>query len=310
MKPTPLIRFSLLALLCLLSRLLLAAAPAPVPSPSGGFPLTELGQRADQQHAPPGPALAHGQATLDVPLQALRGRVGPEGLRVESTSATEGGGVFSLTPTRVDAGGAATVLGAGRVTTRDRAVWLDRGPVAEVFTASGDGLRQDFIVKTRPVGPGPLSLTLAVQGATARQKGENIALTLPGQRELVYHGLKVTDAEGKELKAQLSRRDEHTLVIAVNEAQARYPLTLDPTISDADWQVMNPGLPGANGQVSAFAHDSVNGKLYVGGVFTAIGAVLANGVAVWDGSGWSALGSGLERKKTALCDFQWVNAIL
>ena len=46
-------------------------------------------------------------------------------------------------------------------------------------------------------------------------------------------------------------------------------------ISDADWQVLHPGLPGANNSVLAVAYDSATSKLYVGGEFTAIGSVLA-----------------------------------
>jgi hypothetical protein len=36
-----------------------------------------------------------------------------------------------------------------------------------------------------------------------------------------------------------------------------------------------------------------SGNLYIGGNFTAAGGVAANYVAKWDGSKWSALGSGL-----------------
>lgn len=52
------------------------------------IPLAELGQRADKQQAPPKPVLEQGQATLNAPLQALRGKIGPHGLTVESTSAS------------------------------------------------------------------------------------------------------------------------------------------------------------------------------------------------------------------------------
>jgi hypothetical protein len=63
--------------------------------------------------------------------------------------------------------------------------------------------------------------------------------------------------------------------------------------SDADWISMG-GLPGANDQgvVHATAMDG-SGNLYVGGAFKVIGNVVANGIAKWNGSTWSALGSGM-----------------
>ena len=64
------------------------------------------------------------------------------------------------------------------------------------------------------------------------------------------------------------------------------------TFSDADWVSLNPGMPGANGSVSAIAVDG-SGNVYVGGSFTMIGTVPANHIAKWDGSAWSALGSGI-----------------
>jgi hypothetical protein len=67
---------------------------------------------------------------------------------------------------------------------------------------------------------------------------------------------------------------------------------IDPTFSDADWVSLNPGLPGANGTVRAIAVDG-SGNVYVGGSFAAIGTVPANNIARWNGSAWSALGSGV-----------------
>ena len=51
-------------------------------------------------------------------------------------------------------------------------------------------------------------------------------------------------------------------------------------------------IPGVNGYVNALALDG-SGNLYAGGDFTTAGGVSANRVAKWNGSKWSALGSGL-----------------
>ncbi|WP_295443191.1 hypothetical protein [uncultured Thiodictyon sp.] len=74
---------------------------------------------------------------------------------------------------------------------------LERGPLTEILTASGDGLRQDFVVEQAPAGKEPLTLTLALEGATASAAPAGVALTLPGGRQLSYHRLHITDAAGQ-----------------------------------------------------------------------------------------------------------------
>ena len=50
-------------------------------------------------------------------------------------------------------------------------------------------------------------------------------------------------------------------------------------------------IPGANGYVVALV--AYDGNLYAGGKFRSIGGVMANNIAKWDGTSWSALGSGI-----------------
>ena len=52
------------------------------------------------------------------------------------------------------------------------------------------------------------------------------------------------------------------------------------------------GLPGANGAVLAMVSDNA-GNVYVGGDFTHVDGLRVNHIAQWDGSSWSALGSGM-----------------
>jgi hypothetical protein len=63
------------------------------------------------------------------------------------------------------------------------------------------------------------------------------------------------------------------------------------TFSDANWITMG-GVPGANSTVLAALSDG-SGNLYIGGGFTLLGNVIANGIAQWNGSIWSTLGSGV-----------------
>src|SRR5213594_1670124 len=70
------------------------------------------------------------------------------------------------------------------------------------------------------------------------------------------------------------------------------------TFSDANWISMG-GLAGANGQLRAAVIDD-SGNLYIGGDFTAVGDVIANHIAKWNGSSWTALGSGMNSNVYAL----------
>src|SRR5439155_6092777 len=97
----------------------------------------------------------------------------------------------------------------------------------------------------------------------------------------------------------MARPTRLTLALVVNDADAVYPIRIDPTFSDANWTSMNHSIPGANGPVTAVVVDSW-GNPYIGGGFTFVGDVFAPNIAKWDGSSWSALGSGLNSTVTAL----------
>jgi hypothetical protein len=174
---------------------------------------------------------------------------------------------------------------------------------------SVDGVRQDFVIESPPLNrqgstlnqsAGELRVELALSGAWAEATASGARLTLEGSRRaLAYSRLRVADATGRELTARLEVLSPDRLAVSVADANAIYPVRIDPTFSDADWVSLNPGLPGANNQVSAIVVDGT-GNVYVGGSFTFIGAVPANYIAKWDGSAWSALGSGMSGTVNAL----------
>jgi hypothetical protein len=89
------------------------------------------------------------------------------------------------------------------------------------------------------------------------------------------------------------------LAIVVDDAGAEYPVRIDPTFSDANWISLNPSIPGANSTVYAAVADS-SGNLYIGGSFTFVGDAKVNYIAKWNGTIWSALGSGMNGTVNAL----------
>ena len=135
-----------------------------------------------------------------------------------------------------------------------------------------DGVRQDFIVEQAPLSPpaGELVVKLAVAGANVEPASAGARLELDHSgRKIAYSRLRVTDATGRELPARIevaSGGDEATsldswsmgenqelslltpgpakdeLAVVVNDAEAVYPVRIDPTFSDANWVSMG-GLP-------------------------------------------------------------------
>jgi len=59
-------------------------------------------------------------------------------------------------------------------------------------------------------------------------------------------------------------------------------------------------MPGTNGAIHALVTDPTTGFIYAGGDFTTVGSVTTNGIAMWSGSSWWALGSGVDGDVTAL----------
>ena len=64
-----------------------------------------------------------------------------------------------------------------------------------------------------------------------------------------------------------------------------------------------------NTSVSDIAFDSTNNVLYAGGLFTDAGGVTVNYIAKWNGTTWSALGTGMNSSVNALA-FDSTNNVL
>lgn len=207
----------------------------------------------------------------------------------------------------------------GRVVTDGQIVRFVRSGVVEEYSVTMDGVRQDFVVMEKPPGEGELRLRLDTAGALVETAacGAQLVLEQSG-RKIAYSRLRVTDAKGRKLPARFDATPSHRsaadteeeadgglpaqryarLAIMVDDANAVYPVRIDPTFSDANWVSLG-GIPGANNAVYATATDGA-GNLYIGGDFTVAGDVIANRIAKWNGSAWSALGLGMNGVVRAL----------
>lgn len=181
----------------------------------------------------------------------------------------------------------------GGIAIRGDTARFQRPGLAEEYSVSVDGIRQDFMVADRPPGDGGMRLTLGLSGVTAGSSSEGVILNLKGSgRRIAYHKLKVTDADGRELSADFEIAPEgNSITVIVDDTGARYPVTVDPTFSDADWMGFM-GSSGPDDQVRAMVMDDA-GNLYLAGNFVRFGGMEVNRIVKWDGNRWWPLGSGM-----------------
>ncbi len=268
---------------------------------AASIPFDQLGAEAQKQYDGDGLAIvstAEGVELRSV-FQDLTGLVTERGLQLHSVADDAEGLPFAIKATALGRGLAKTTLAAGgSVEASAELVRYVRDGMIEEISTSTDGIRQDFVLLERPAGQGELWLELAVSGAAASMAEQGIRLQLDDRgRELVYSRLHVSDATGRQLAARFEALSPTRLAVKVDDSAAVWPLRIDPLFSDADWVSMG-GFPGTSGSVETLATNGVD--LFVGGHFAAAGNVVANHIAKWDGSTWSALGTGMDDGVLAL----------
>jgi FG-GAP repeat/S-layer homology domain len=125
----------------------------------------------------------------------------------------------------VVASGAASVAG-NRVETLHR---TESTLVSEWWVNDPSGLEQGFTIATRPDGGGDLRIQMALTGSLAPvvAAADTIAFVGSGLR---YGGLAAWDADGLKLAPRFEL-DGTRLSIVVDDANAQYPLTIDPTFT-------------------------------------------------------------------------------
>lgn len=119
-----------------------------------------------------------------------------------------------------------------------------------------DGLRQNFIVNKKPGGEGVLELILKMEGTLTGMVVNNALLfkDKAGKTRLFYTDLKVWDACNNSVDASMQIRDNNSVAIIVNDATAKYPLTIDPINKTPEWASSADGiLPGLSGQLAVDA---------------------------------------------------------
>ena len=278
--------------------------------PNTAISFDQIGAMAGKQCSGDGLAVAACSegASLRCVFQRLNAKATTQGLWLMSTKDRANGETIRVVARAVGRTKTEPLAASGKVKVKGQVARFFRPGLMEEYSVSIDGLQQDFVIKQRPAGNGPMRLELEVDGARVGRTAYGAQLVLANSgRRIAYSRLRALDAKGKALPARMevvykseigNRKSEMNLAVVLDDVGAEYPVRIDPTFSDANWISLG-GIAGTDGYVSAAAVDA-SGNLFIGGWFAVAGNVSANNIARWDGSSWSTLASGMNGEVDAL----------
>ena len=138
---------------------------------------------------------------------------------------------------RLESAGGAEVA-TGELRRDGQRLEISRPGLTEWFVNRPTGLEHGFTLESRPMEAGAkLLLSIAVEGdliISVRDNGQRAELQdkETGLKVLDYDKLRVWDATNKELPARMAAaQNGEKLQLEVDDAGARYPLTIDPTFT-------------------------------------------------------------------------------
>jgi hypothetical protein len=165
------------------------------------------------------------------------------------------------------------VSGTPEVKTREqRLSYHWQGGLEEWFVNDGRGLEHGFTVPERPkavVSGEPLVFTLQTMGSLSPSVSQDVQTVYfrdaAGAPVLHYAGLKVWDANGNILTSRFEQGHDGKFQIAIEEAGATYPITIDPIAQQAYLKASNTPS-GGTGTFDSFGTSvSVSGNTVVVG---------------------------------------------
>ncbi|MBS1582926.1 MAG: FG-GAP repeat protein [Bacteroidetes bacterium] len=173
-----------------------------------------------------------------------------------------------------------TLLGVGRDTlsfvpgipraqdVQDDRLDVDHGAFHMQYRNGPEGMRHDIRVEQRPPGTGPLEARLRIAGdlQALQESDDAIVFHAIDARDMKlvprirYSGLVAWDADGDTLPARMELRND-LVVLAVQDAGARYPITIDPLSASASTD-LNGTQAGESFGFSVATAGDVNGDGY------------------------------------------------
>jgi hypothetical protein len=134
--------------------------------------------------------------------------------------------------------GYASELNRAALQAADERIELDHGRIAEWFVNEERGLEQGWTIASAPIGVESLWIGLEIGGDldlridAGGRSGSFVDAA--GEPRLRYTGLTASDATGRELETHLAPGPEG-VGIAIDDAGAVYPLTVDPVLTGPAW---------------------------------------------------------------------------
>ena len=133
------------------------------------------------------------------------------------------------------------------------------------------GMRQDFIIKNRPEGNGKLLINLNIitkEKIKIEKDGIKFIKAKTGKDLYSYNGLKVWDNKGRKLEGRFNNENKEWLKnknkkinIEIEDADAEYPVTIDPLSSTPNWTATGENA-NDNFGISVSTTGDVNGDGY------------------------------------------------
>ena len=274
-----------------------AEEPATDPAANNDWQSAVVGRIGDSEYQVGGEvALSFGNRAQNLRAQFVQG-----GVRLEKRDAapqvlSPGGGDFAIAIQTAAFGRAGRTWAAGvgearvgdcdatgRVDVRGdclRRVERDGDGFVEWWENRPEGLEQGWTITERPLGDGPLVVEIEVDSAYEAD-ADGVTLVV-GTSRLRYAGLRAWDARGTALPARFDG-----LRMLVDDAEAVYPIEVDPLITTPGWTAGGPQPYAAFGVSVASAGD-VNGDgfgdVIVGAYGYDIGWTNAGGAFLYLGS--------------------------
>jgi hypothetical protein len=202
---------------------------------------------------------------LQAPNRAhnLRTYFAPTGIRVHDRTAVGSPELVSMKLRALGRGEASREVEPGQVTSAGARVEISRPGLVEWYENSPSGLEQGFTLESRPdAGDGDLWVELALSGATARALGDSIELATGAGRKLHYTKLLAQDARGESIPARMELAGPQRLRLVIADADAVYPLTIDPLLTSAADTNLEGDQPNAQLGSSVASAGDVNGDGY------------------------------------------------
>ena len=206
------------------------------------------------------------------------------------------GGKLSWRLEAVGREGADVRVGAAVPVASGNRVIYRRGELDEWYANGPLGLEQGFTLRRPPAGEGPLTIAMRTGGPLRPRLsgGEIVFADRAGETVARYGGLFALDAARAPLPARLELAGRRVL-LRIDDAGARYPLTIDPFIQRGDKLTGSgesaDGRFGFSVALAADGSTALIGGPYDGGNKGAAWVFTRSGTA-WDQQGGKLTGSG------------------